>query len=79
MADGNATNGSGPRPPAQQMVQPAPLPVSYQFDPVMIGDQKAYMLAFQTAAGHSWIFLDEKHATRLRDRITECISGLVLP
>lgn len=78
MTDSNPDLYPEPDQPLLQ-VQPAPLPVSYQFDPVMIGDRKAYMLSLQTAGGRNWFFFDEDHATRLRDRITECVTGLVLP
>lgn len=70
-------NGATPEPAPH--VAPSPLPVSWNFDPVMVGDRKAFLLQTHDPAGSHFTFLDEQHAVMLRDRITECVSGLVLP
>lgn len=66
-------------PEPEPRVKPSPLPVAFWFDPVMVGDMKAYRLKLEDPSGTHFAFLDEQFAVILRDRITECVSGLVLP
>lgn len=68
-----------PAPEPEPRVPVSPLPVAWWFDPIMVGDMKAYRLRTEDPSGTNYVFLDEQHAALLRDRITECITGLVLP
>jgi hypothetical protein len=73
---GAESNGAAPVP---SMIQRAPLPTAWGIHVGMLGDKRVVSLNFETPQGSSSFFVDEDNAKAMRDRLTQILSGLVLP